>query len=187
MCLCLTGQSEAASQAAATDGVSNGNAAVAQAGQTASNPPTLSAAAQPTPSTNGLTPQAEAAIPKGQTLPQPTGGSTPIKGVPPLPECRVKLTWHEDAAKASQIRQAESAHPTQPEEDYRDLEKLYSPEQPFWARLTDAQALTSADSEREVLHVEVSIQGSGMEYVPGDSIGVLPHNRADLVQGVLQV
>ena len=38
----------------------------------------------------------------------------------------------------------------------------------------------------QVLHVELSIEGSGMQYQPGDSIGVLPHNDPDLVQGVLQ-
>lgn len=38
----------------------------------------------------------------------------------------------------------------------------------------------------QVLHVEVSIENSGMQYQPGDSIGVLPHNDAKLVQGILQ-
>lgn len=36
-----------------------------------------------------------------------------------------------------------------------------------------------------MLHVEVDIQGSGMQYQPGDSIGLLPHNDAQLVEGVL--
>lgn len=38
----------------------------------------------------------------------------------------------------------------------------------------------------QVLHVEVSIKGSGMQYQPGDSIGVLPYNCPELVQGVLR-
>ena len=37
-----------------------------------------------------------------------------------------------------------------------------------------------------MLHVEVDIQGSGMQYQPGDSIGLLPHNDAQLVEGVLR-
>ena len=38
----------------------------------------------------------------------------------------------------------------------------------------------------QVLHVEISIKGSGMRYQPGDSIGLLTHNDAALVEGVLQ-
>lgn len=34
--------------------------------------------------------------------------------------------------------------------------------------------------------MEFNIEGSGMQYQPGDSIGVLPHNSPQLVQGVLQ-
>lgn len=33
--------------------------------------------------------------------------------------------------------------------------------------------------------MEVDIEGSGMQYQPGDSIGFLPHNDAQLVEGVL--
>ena len=40
--------------------------------------------------------------------------------------------------------------------------------------------------ELQVLHVEVNIEGSGMQYQPGDSIGLLPHNDAQLVEEVLQ-
>ena len=38
----------------------------------------------------------------------------------------------------------------------------------------------------QVLHVEFNIEGSGMQYQPGDSIGLQPHNSPQLVQGVLQ-
>ncbi len=37
-----------------------------------------------------------------------------------------------------------------------------------------------------MLHVEFDIEGSGMQYQPGDSVGVLPHNSPHLVQGLLQ-
>lgn len=35
-----------------------------------------------------------------------------------------------------------------------------------------------------MLHLELSIRGSGMAYEPGDSIGVLPLNPPDLVAGL---
>lgn len=146
-------QSEASSQAATDEAATNGNAAVAQAGNTASNPPTLTQTASATASTNGLTPEAKEAIPNGQTIPSIKPGSAPLKGVTALPPCRVKLTWQENADKARKIRQAESAHPTKAEEEWRDPEGLYSPEQPFWATVSDARALTSDISERQVLHL----------------------------------
>lgn len=149
-------QSEASADAASAEGAVHGNAALSQAAGTASNPPDLAASdgqspsadGQP-PSANGLTPEAQRAIPKGQTL--PTGpGSAPLKGVPALPQCRVKLVVEEDLGRASQIRQAESQHPSKTETERRDSEGMYSPEQPFWAAVSDACALTSADSDRQV-------------------------------------
>ena len=156
-------QSEASADAASAEGAVHGNAALSQAAGTASNPPDLAAsdgqspsadgqspsADGQSPSANGLTPEAQRAIPKGQTL--PTGpGSAPLKGVPALPQCRVKLVTEEDQGRASQIRQAESQHPSKAETEHRDSEGMYSPEQPFWAAVSDACALTSADSDRQV-------------------------------------
>lgn len=146
-------QSEASADAASAEGAVHGNAALSQAAGTASNPPDLAAPDGQSPSANGLTPEAQRAIPKGQTL--PTGpGSAPLKGVPALPQCRVKLVMEEDPGRASQIRQAESQHPSKAETEHRDSEGMYSPEQPFWAAVSDACALTSADSDRQVSQVE---------------------------------
>ncbi|KAL0038154.1 hypothetical protein WJX79_005239 [Trebouxia sp. C0005] len=78
------------------------------------------------------------------------------------------------------------AHPSAAEAEYRDREGMYSPEQPFWAVVSNACALTSTDSDRQVLHVEFDVEGSGMQYKPGDSVGLLPHNSPHLVQGLLQ-
>ncbi len=152
-CICVVVvQFEASADAASAEAAIHGNAALSQAAGTASNPPDLAVANGQIPlSANGLTQKAQEAIPKGQTL--PTGpGSAPLKGVPALPECRVKLVMEKDASKASQIRQAESHHPSKAEAEYRDSEGMYSPEQPFWAVVSDARALTSTDSDRQVSH-----------------------------------
>lgn len=37
-----------------------------------------------------------------------------------------------------------------------------------------------------MLHLELDVAGSGMQYNPGDSVGVLPENSDALVDGVLQ-
>lgn len=149
-------QSEASADAATDSAAASGNAALSQAAGTASAPPELPTANGHMPSTNGhlpsangLTPAAQKAIPKGQDMATPPG-SAPLKGVPALPECRVKLVMEADEAAASQIRQAESQHPSKAEAEYRDAEGMYSPEQPFWGVLSDARNLASADSDRQV-------------------------------------
>ena len=151
-------QSEASAEAATTEAASNGNAAISQAAGTASQPPELPtanghlpSANGHIPSANGLTPAAEKAIPKGQDLPT-TPGEAPLKGVPTLPECRVKLIVQEDEAAAHKIRQSEMQHPSAAEAKHRDAEGMYSPEQPFWGVLSDARALFSPDSDRQVRH-----------------------------------
>ena len=142
-------QSEASAGAATDEAVTHGNAALSQAAGTASQPPDLPTANGQPPSANGLTPEAQRAIPEGQTLPTEPG-SAPLKGVPALPRCRVKVVVEEEQRVARQIRQAESQHPSQAEAEYRDPEGMYSPEQPFWGVVSDAYALTSADSDRQV-------------------------------------
>lgn len=142
-------QSEASADAATDSAVTSGNAALSQAAGTASLPPELPTANGHTPSANGLTPAAQKAIPKGQDLATPPGAAT-LKGVPALPECRVKLVIEADEAAASQVRQAELQHPSSVEAEYRDAEGMYSPEQPFWAVLAGARALSSRESDRRV-------------------------------------
>ena len=144
-------QSEASADAATDSAASSGNAALSQAAGTASAPPELPTANGHLPTANGLTPAAQKAIPKGQVIATPPG-SAPLKGVPALPECRVRLVTEVHEAAASQIRQAEGQHPTKAEAEYRDAEGMYSPEQPFWGVLSDARALSSADSDRQVRH-----------------------------------
>lgn len=38
----------------------------------------------------------------------------------------------------------------------------------------------------QVLHLEINVEGSGMAYHPGDSIGILPENDPALVKGLLR-
>ena len=60
---------------------------------------------------------------------------------------------------------------------------LHSRDNPFVANVLANQRIVARDSEREVRHIEVSLSGSGLRYVPGDSLGVWPvHSPTQVAQ-----
>ena len=58
----------------------------------------------------------------------------------------------------------------------------YDRDRPFAAPVLANQRIVSRHSEREVLHLELSLEGSGLSYRPGDALGVWPRNPAPLVK-----
>lgn len=56
---------------------------------------------------------------------------------------------------------------------------------PFLATITHVEKLSGQDSHKAVHHVEVDLADSGIEYLPGDSLGLVPVNPAELVDGLL--
>jgi len=63
----------------------------------------------------------------------------------------------------------------------------HSREQPFAATVLANQRIVSRASERAVHHLELSLEGSGLRYAPGDALGVWPTNPPALVEQWLQV
>ncbi len=61
----------------------------------------------------------------------------------------------------------------------------YSRKNPFRANVLDKVKITGRDSDKEVYHVELSLEGSGITYEPGDSVGILANNPPRLVDAVL--
>jgi sulfite reductase (NADPH) flavoprotein alpha-component len=59
-------------------------------------------------------------------------------------------------------------------------------ERPFAAEVLVNQRLTPRGSEKDIRHFEISLEGSGLNYEPGDSLGVWPRNPPALVDAVLQ-
>jgi len=57
---------------------------------------------------------------------------------------------------------------------------------PFNARVLANQRITGRDSDRDTRHVELSLENSGLEYEPGDALGVWPTNPSALVDEVLR-
>lgn len=57
---------------------------------------------------------------------------------------------------------------------------------PVFAALVDKKDLTHKKSTKTTLHLEFSIEGTGIHYEAGDACGVLPQNDVNLVAEILQ-
>jgi sulfite reductase (NADPH) flavoprotein alpha-component len=62
----------------------------------------------------------------------------------------------------------------------------WSKTNPFEAEITEAINLNGSRSDKETLHVELSLEGSGLTYEPGDAIGIAPENDPAVVEAVLR-
>lgn len=62
----------------------------------------------------------------------------------------------------------------------------FSKKNPFPAVVLDKVRITGRDSDKEVYHLELSLEGSGLTYEPGDSLGIFTKNPAPLVEQILQ-
>jgi sulfite reductase (NADPH) flavoprotein alpha-component len=56
---------------------------------------------------------------------------------------------------------------------------------PFAAAVIDNIVLTGRGSSKETRHVELSLEGSGLSYRPGDTLGIVPENDPALVTALL--
>lgn len=65
-------------------------------------------------------------------------------------------------------------------------EVQYSRKKPFLGTVIDKVKITGRGSDKEVYHVEISLEGSGIKYEPGDSVGILANNPPDLVEAILK-
>ncbi|GAA4682951.1 diflavin oxidoreductase [Gordonia humi] len=57
---------------------------------------------------------------------------------------------------------------------------------PYLATVENRTVLSGDGSLKSVLHLEVDLGDSGIEYLPGDSLGLIPANPTPLVDGVLE-
>src|ERR1035438_2138870 len=62
----------------------------------------------------------------------------------------------------------------------------WSRNNPYTATALENRLLTGPGSEKETRHIELDLADSGIEYVPGDSAGILPVNTCDAVDLVLE-
>jgi len=61
----------------------------------------------------------------------------------------------------------------------------YTRNNPFLSEITVNELLTAEGSEKETRHIELTLD-EGMEYIPGDAVGILPTNRDAAVEEILK-
>jgi sulfite reductase (NADPH) flavoprotein alpha-component len=66
------------------------------------------------------------------------------------------------------------------------VSNAYTRKNPYLAAVLANERLTASGSSKDVRHIELSLAGSGIRYEPGDSIGIVPHNRAEDVDALLE-
>ena len=62
----------------------------------------------------------------------------------------------------------------------------FSKKNPFMATVLEKVKITGRDSDKEVLHLELSLEESDLIYEPGDSVGIFALNPESLVEKILQ-
>ncbi|HJV47090.1 MAG TPA: sulfite reductase subunit alpha [Bacillota bacterium] len=62
----------------------------------------------------------------------------------------------------------------------------FSRTNPFPAKVLKNVNLNGASSSKETRHIELSLAGSGLSYVPGDALGIIPSNDPELVAALIE-
>lgn len=62
----------------------------------------------------------------------------------------------------------------------------YSKQNPYTATLLASQKITGRDSGKDVRHIEIDLEASGLTYQPGDALGVWFENSSELAAAILK-
>ncbi|WP_242524144.1 diflavin oxidoreductase [Methylacidiphilum caldifontis] len=62
----------------------------------------------------------------------------------------------------------------------------HTKQNPFPSRVLENRRLTLMGSEKETRHIELSLEGSELCYLPGDAVGIYPTNWPVLVQEIIE-
>jgi len=106
----------------------------------------------------------------------------------PLMEC--DLDYDEAASEWSQsvvaqLSRALQASPKMPHLRAVESTAGFDKQNPFSAEVLVSQKITGANSSKDVRHIELSLEGSGLQYEPGDSLAVIAENPPTLVDEFL--
>ena len=91
-----------------------------------------------------------------------------------------------DSLSEAQGGNAEQAPKAASEAVAQAVESVYSRTNPFQAEVLENLNLNGRGSNKETRHIELSLEGSGLAFQPGDVVGVYPTNDSELVDSILQ-
>lgn len=66
-------------------------------------------------------------------------------------------------------------------------QNLCSKSNPFEATVLDKIKISGSDSDKEVYHIELDLEESGITYEPGDAVGIFPKNPKSIVEKILEL
>ncbi|MBE1553953.1 assimilatory sulfite reductase (NADPH) flavoprotein subunit [Sporosarcina limicola] len=88
--------------------------------------------------------------------------------------------------KLNELQEVGSTSVQQAVNDSAALEQPeYSRTNPFKAEILENINLNGRGSNKETRHLELSLEGSGLQFEPGDSLGIYPENEAGLVDALI--
>lgn len=102
----------------------------------------------------------------------------------PIVECDVEFDaeakrWQEDVVE--RLPTLLESKPAAPLLRAVENKAAYDRKRPFPATVLSNQKITGARSGKDVRHIELSLEGSGLDYEPGDSLAVVADNPPALV------
>lgn len=68
----------------------------------------------------------------------------------------------------------------------KTVSEQFSKKNPYLATVLEKVKITGRDSDKEVYHLELSLEESGLTYEPGDAVGIYALNPESLVEQILQ-
>lgn len=83
------------------------------------------------------------------------------------------------AAPTVEEEQEETGEPAEVEQEE------YSKKNPYMASVLEKMKISGDDSDKEVYHLELALDDSGLTYEPGDSVGIYAKNPDSLVEKIL--
>ncbi|AQQ53576.1 assimilatory sulfite reductase (NADPH) flavoprotein subunit [Planococcus lenghuensis] len=89
-----------------------------------------------------------------------------------------------NASKEANRSSSQAAQPNQSTEV--ETPSAYSRTNPFRAEVLENLNLNGRGSNKETRHLELDLEGANLAYEPGDSLGIIPENEADLVDQLIE-